>query len=321
MASYDPIPLEEIKAAQERISTDIVRTPLVRLNVDDAPAEIYLKLEILQPIRAFKIRAACNAMRSMDKKLFENGVWTVSAGNWALGLAWAAKKLGVKCTIVLPTHVPETKLEKILHLGAKVIKVPANKYWEIYTTRTFEGVEGTFVHAFNDPAVMAGNGTIGLEILEDLPDVDTVLVPWGGGGLACGIASAIRAIKPDVKIYACEIETGAPLIASYKSGRAATNADYVHSFVDGISAPWVFPEMFDLAKTLIDDTLVVSLKETVEAIRLLAVQNSVVAEGAGAVSVAAALSGRAGTGKIVCIISGGNIDLDKLVKIFQGKIP
>jgi threonine dehydratase len=321
MASYDPIPLEEIKAAQERISTDIVRTPLVRLNVDDAPAEIYLKLENLQPIRSFKIRGASNAMRSMDKKLLEDGVWTVSAGNWAQGLTWAAKKLGVKCTIVLPTHVPETKLEKILHLGAEVIKVPANKYWEIYATRTFEGIEGTFVPAFNDPKVMAGNGTIGLEILEDLPDVDTVLIPWGGGGLACGIASAIRAIKPDVKIYACEIETGAPLIASLKSGKAATGVDYVPSFVDGISAPWVLPEMYDLAETLIDDTLVVSLKETVEAIRLLAVQNSVVAEGAGAVSVAAALTGRAGTGKIVCIISGGNIDLDKLVKIFQGIIP
>jgi len=321
MASYDPIPLEEIKAAQERISTDIVRTPLVRLNVDDAPAEIYLKLENLQPIRTFKIRAASNAMRSMDRKLLENGVWTVSAGNWAQGLAWAAKKLDVKCTIVLPTHVPETKLEKILHLGAEVIKVPAEKFFEIFVTRTYEGVEGTFVHAFSNPAVMAGNGTIGLEILEDLPDVDTVFVPWGGGGLACGIASVIRAIKPDVKIYACEIESGAPLIASYKSGGAATNADYVHSFVDGISAPLVLPEMFDLAKTLIDDTLVVSLEETVEAIRLLAVQNSVVAEGAGAVSVAAALSSRAGTGKIVCIISGGNIDLDKLVKIFQGKIP
>ena len=321
MESYGSIPLEEIQAAQERISTDIVRTPLVRLNLDDAPAEIYLKLENLQPIRAFKIRAACNAMRTMDKELLENGVWTVSAGNWALGLAWAAKKLGVKCTIVLPTHAPTTKLEKILNLGAEVIKVPADKFFEIFVTRTHEGVEGTFVHAFSDPAVMAGNGTIGLEILEDLPDVDTVLVAWGGGGLACGVASAIRAIKPDVKIYACEIETSQPLTASFKSGKAATNADYAHSFVDGISAPWVLPEMFELAKPLIEDTLVVSLEETVEAIKLLAVQNSVIAEGAGAVSVAAALSGRAGTGKIVCIISGGNIDLEKLVKIFQGKIP
>ena len=321
MASYDPIPLEDIRAARERISTDVVRTPLVRLNVEDAPAEIYLKLENLQPIRAFKIRAACNAMRSMDRKLLEDGVWTVSAGNWALGLAWAARRLGVRCTIVLPTHVPGTKLEKILSLGAEVIKVPAEKFFEIFVTRTYEGVEGRFVHAFSDPAVIAGNGTIGLEILEDLPDVDAVLVPWGGGGLACGVASAMRAMRPGVKVYACEIETAAPLTASRREGRAATNADYAHSFVDGISAPWVLPEMFDLAETLIDDVLVVSLKETAEAIRLLAVQNSVVAEGAGAVSVAAALSGRAGAGKVVCIVSGGNIDLDKLVKIFQGEVP
>ena len=257
MTSYDPIPLEEIKAAQERISTDIVRTPLVRLNVDDAPAEIYLKLENLQPVRTFKIRAASNAMRTMDKKLLENGVWTVSAGNWAQGLAWAARKLGVKCTIVLPTHVPETKLEKILHLGAEVIKVPADKFFEIFVTRTYEGVEGTFVHAFSDPAVIAGNGTIGLEILEDLPDVDAILLAWGGGGLACGIASAMRAIKPDVKIYACEIETSQPLTASLRSGKALSGVDYAHSFVDGISAPWVFPEMSELAEALIDGSMVV----------------------------------------------------------------
>jgi len=321
LVSYDPIPLEDIKAAQERISTDILRTPLVRLNVDDAQADIYLKLENLQPIRVFKIRAASNAMRLMDPKQLENGVWTVSAGNWAQGLAWMAKKLGVSCTIVLPSHVPQTKLEKILHLGAEVVKVPAEKFFEIFITQTYEGIEGTFVHAFSDPAVMAGNGTIGLEIVEDLPDVDTVLVPWGGGGLACGIASAIRSIKPDVKLYACEIESGAPLAASFKSGKAATNADYVHSFVDGISAPIVLPEMFSLAKTLIDGTLVVSLEETIEAIRLLVERNCVVAEGAGAVSVAAALSGKAGDGRVVCIVSGGNIDQSKLVQILQGKIP
>jgi threonine dehydratase len=319
--SYDPIPLEEIKAAQKRISADIVRTPLVKLNVDDAIAEIYLKLENLQPIRSFKIRGASNALSLMDPKQLEDGVWTNSAGNFAQGLAWMAKKLGVKCSVVVSSNASQTKLENIMHLGADVIKAPFNKYVEIYTTRTFEATEGTFVHAFSDAAVMAGNGTIGLEILDDLPDVGTVLVPWGGGGLTCGIASAIRAIKPDVKIFACEIETGAPLIASNKSGRAATNADYVPSFVDGISAPLVLPEMFDLSKTLIDDTLVVSLEETVEAIRVLAERNCVIAEGAGAVSVAAALSGRAGTGKIACIVSGGNIDLNKLVKIFQGKIP
>ena len=321
MVKYGPIPLEEIRVAQERISDDVFRTPLVRLNVDDAPAEIYLKLEVLQPIRTFKIRAASNALRLTDRRLLEDGVWTVSAGNWAQGLAWASRKLGVRCTIVLPTHAPETKVEKILNLGAEVIKVPVDKFFEIFVTRTHEGVEGTFVHAFSDPAVIAGNGTIGLEILEDLPDVDTVLVAWGGGGLACGTASAIRAIKPDVKIFACEIETSQPLTTSLRAGKALLDVDYTHSFVDGISAPWVLPEMYDLAKTLIDGSLVVSLEETVEAITTLAVHNSVVAEGAGAVPVAAALSGRAGTGRIACVVSGGNIDLDKLVKIFQGKIP
>ena len=321
MVDYSPIPLEEIKAARGRISDDIVRTPLVRLNVDDAPAEIHLKLETLQPIRTFKIRAASNAMRTMDRELLEDGVWTVSAGNWAQGLAWAARKLGVRCTIVLPTHAPETKVEKILNLGAEVIKIPFEEYFKIYVTRTHEGVEGKFMHAFSDPAVIAGNASIGLEILEDLPDVDTVLVAWGGGGLACGIASAIRAIKPDVKIYACEVETSQPLTASLRAGKPLSDVDYTQSFVDGISAPLVLPEMYDLAKTLIDGSLVVSLEETVEAIRTLAVHNSVIAEGAGAVSVAAALSGRAGNGKIACVVSGGNIDLDKLCKIFQGKIP
>ena len=321
MVNYSPPTLEEIKVAQRRISEDIVRTPLVRLNVDDAPAEIYLKLETLQPIRTFKIRAASNAMRSMDRRLLEDGVWTVSAGNWAQGLAWAARKLGVRCTIVLPTHAPETKVEKILNLGAEVIKIPFDEYFKIYATRTHEGVEGAFMHAFSDPAVIAGNASIGLEILEDLPDVDTVLIAWGGGGLACGTASAIRAIKPDVKIYACEIETSQPLTASLGAGEALSDVDYAQSFVDGISAPWVLPEMYDLAKTLIDGSLVVSLEETVEAIRSLAVNNSVIAEGAGAVPVAAALSGRAGNGKIACIVSGGNIDLDKLCQIFQGKIP
>jgi threonine dehydratase len=321
LKKYGPIPIDEIKAARERISEDIIRTPLVRLNVDDAPAEIYLKLENLQPIRSFKIRGASNAMRLLDKELLKDGVWTASAGNWAQGLAWTAKKSGIRCTIILPTHVPEAKLDKIIQLGAEVIKVPADKFFDIFVTKTYEGMEGTFVHAFSDPAVMAGSGTIGIEILEDLPDVDTILTPWGGGGLTCGVASAIRETKPDTKIYACEIETCTPLTTSYRSGKAATNISYTHSFVDGIGGPMILPEMWQLAQTLIEGTTVVSLKETVEAIRTLAEWNCVIAEGAGAVPVAAALSGKAGSGKVACVVSGGNIDQDKLVKIFQGQVP
>ncbi len=315
------IPIEEIKAAQTRISRDLEPTPLTKLNFDNTPAEIYLKLENLQPIRSFKIRGAINALSSMEPEMLKKGVWTNSAGNWAQGLAWAAKKLGIKCTIILPTHAPETKVEKILQLGAEIIKAPVDKYFEVYYSRTFEGVKGTFVHAFGDPAVMAGNGTIGLEILKDLPRVDTILVAWGGGGLTCGIASAIHEIKPDVKIYACEIETCTPLTLSYKLGRAATDIEYVQSFVDGIGGPIMLPEMWKMAKSLIDGTIVVSLEETANAIRILAEWNSIIVEGAGAVSLAAALSGKAGSGKIACIVSGGNIDKTALVKILEGKIP
>ena len=321
MIRYEPLRLDEIRAAQERVSEELQATPLVRFNGDDASQEIYLKLENLQPIRAFKIRAAINAIKTTDKEKLKNGVWTVSAGNWAQGLAWAARKLGVKCTCVVPESIPKIKEDSIRRLGADIVKVPSNVYWDTYATRRLEGMEGIFMHAFSDRAVMVGNGTIGLEILEKLPDVDAVVIPWGGGGLACGIASAIRALKSDTRIFVAEADTAMPLSAAFKAGQAPKEVPYTPSFIDGAGAPWIFPEMWDLAKQLVDGTIVVSLKEVVDSIRLLAERNCLVAEGAGAVSLAAALSGRAGNGKIACIVSGGNIDPSKLVKILQGQVP
>jgi threonine dehydratase len=206
-------------------------------------------------------------------------------------------------------------------LGANVVKVSSDVYWNTYSTRRLEEMEGTFMHAFSDRAVMAGNGTIGLEILEKLPDVDTVVIPWGGGGLACGIASAIRALKSDTRIFAAEVDTAMPLATAFKVGDVPKEVPYTSSFVDGMGAPWIFPEMWDLAKQLLDGSLVVSLKEIVDAIRLLAERNCIIAEGAGAASLAVALSGKAGKGKIACIVSGGNIDPSKLVKILQGQVP
>jgi len=300
MIEYEPIPLEEIRAAQKRIAGEVFRTPLVKLNVEDSPVEIYLKLETLQPIRSFKIRGACNAMKQIPPERLKKGVWTTSAGNWAQGVAWYAQRHGLKCTIVVPDHIPEAKESAIKRMGAEVIKDTMD----------------TFV-----PHVMAGNATIGLEILEDLPDADAVLVPWGGGGLACGVASAIRALRPEAKVYACEAETAAPLAASYAAGRPLEKTPYTPSFVDGIGAPAIWPEMWGLAEKLLDGSLVVGLEAIAGAIRLLAERNSIIAEGAGATSVAAALAGKAGDGKVVCIVSGGNIDPSKLVKIFQGKVP
>ena len=314
------IPLEQIRAARERIGDAIVRTPLVRLNVDDAPAEIYLKLECLQPIGSFKIRGASNAMALARKQDLARGVWTASAGNMAQGVAWNARRLGVPCTVVVPEGAPKTKLAAVERLGGRIVAVPHDEWFDTFRTRKREGVEGLFVHAFSDDAVMAGNGTIGLEIAEDLSNVDAIVVPFGGGGLSAGIASAMRAVLPRTKVYAAEAATSAPLEASLRAGRAM-EINHTRTFVDGIGGPRVFPEMFALAKELLDGSLSASLAEIAAAIRLLVERNHVVAEGAGAAAVAAALAGRAGRGKIVCIVSGGNIDPAILAAILQGGVP
>jgi threonine dehydratase len=309
-----PVSLVAIEDARRRTAGTAVRTPLVRLSDLDLPAEIYLKLENLQPIGSFKIRGAANAISHLSPAELERGVLTASAGNMAQGVVWRARELGIPCTVVAPVTAPEAKLSAIARLGGHVITVSFERWWQTFQDRAYPGVEATFIHAFDDPHVMAGNGVIGLEILEDLPDVDAVLIPWGGGGLACGIASALRARKPSCKIYAAEVATAAPLAASLSAG-AVQVVDYQPSFVDGIGSKTVFPQMLDRARQLIDGALVADLAEVAAAVRLLAVRNHVIAEGAGACPVACALSGKAGAGKIACVVSGGNIDPRKLCTI------
>ncbi len=320
MPAFDPVPLDSIHAARKRIAGTAVRTPLVRLQVSDAPAEIFLKLENLQPIGSFKLRGAANLILQTDRTQLEPGVWTASAGNMAQGVAWCARKLGLRSTVIVPETAPEAKRAAIARLGARIVPVSFAQWMEVFQTRRYAGMEGLFVHAFSDPAVMAGNGTIGLEILEDLPDVETVIVPYGGGGLSCGIASCLRAVNPRIRVVAAEVETAAPLAASWEAG-VPVEISHTPSFVDGIGAPRVFPEMFALARQLLDGSVVVSPSEIASAIGLLIERNHVVAEGAGAASVAAALAGRAGRGKIVCVVSGGNIDAAKLSKILHGEVP
>jgi threonine dehydratase len=244
------------------------------------------------------------------------GVLTASAGNMAQGVAWRARELGIPCTVVAPETAPEVKLRAIERLGGRVIKVPFERWWQTFQERAYPGVDATFIHAFDDPHVMAGNGTIGLEILEDLPEADAVVIPWGGGGLTCGIATAIRAKKPDCRVYAAEVATAAPLAASLAAGRVQT-VDYQPSFVDGIGSKTVFPQMLQLAQGLIDGALVAGLAEVAAAVRLLAERNHIIAEGAGACPVACALAGQARGGKVVCVVSGGNIDVKKLCLILS----
>jgi threonine dehydratase len=314
------IPLEQIEEARDRIADVALRTPLVRLQVPESPAEIWLKLECLQPIGSFKLRGAANAIRSAPPGATAHGVLTTSAGNMAQGVAWIARDEGIPATIVVPEHAPQTKLDAIARLGGSVIKVPFERWWQAMEEGSFPGIEGHFVHPVMDDAVMAGNGTIGLELVEQLDDIDAVLVPWGGGGLTTGIASALRAQSPGTKVFACEPETGAPLSASLRAGEPV-QVDYTPSFVDGAGSKSLLAPMWERARPLLTGGFALSLDETAAAVRLLAERARIVAEGAGALAVAAAVAGRAGEGRIVCIVSGGNIDAARLATILEGHTP
>jgi len=320
--SLDAPSIRDIRDAAERVKGLAVRTPLLRLAVD-APVEIWLKLESLQPIGSFKLRGAANAMLSTPRSMLDRGVYTASAGNMAQGVAWVARELGVACTVIVPDHAPATKLAAIERLGGRVVSVPFDRWWRVLQEHSYPGMDGLFVHPVSDRRVMAGNGTVGVEIAEDLPDVDAVLVPYGGGGLSVGIAAALRAVRPATRVWACEVETAAPLSASLAAG-AAVACDYVPSFVDGIGGKSVLAEMWPLARTMLAGALTVPLAEVAAAVRLLVERARVVAEGAGAAPVAAALRGGtelAGARQIVCVVSGGNIDAAKLARILDGALP
>jgi threonine dehydratase len=308
----------DIAAARERLRGVAVRTPLVRWHA--GPGEVWLKLETLQPIGSFKIRGAGNAIGAAGPAALRSGVVTASAGNMAQGVAWCARTLGVPCTVVVPDHAPATKLAAIERLGGRIIKVPFDRWWQVLAERRFDGADGLFVHPVSESAVIAGNGTVGLEILEDLPDVETILVPFGGGGLACGIAAAVAATGARARVIAVEPETAAPLAASLRAGKP-TAIDYRATFIDGAGGKSVLPEMWPLAQTLLAGATTVSVAETAEAVRLLAERVRVIAEGAGALALAAARSGQFAGGKVVVVVSGGNIDPGRLIKILEGGVP
>jgi threonine dehydratase len=298
-----------------------VRTPLLRLNAEVPGAEVWLKLECLQPIGSFKLRGSGNAMRLAGKDRLAGGVYTASAGNMAQGVAWNARQMGIPCTVLVPDSAPQTKLAAIERLGGKVVQLPFDRWWQVLVDHGYPGTDGLFVHPVSDPAVIAGNGTAGLEILEDLPDADAILVPFGGGGLSSGIACAASAVRPKTKVYACEVETAAPFSASLSAGKPVP-IEYTPSFVDGIGSKGMLPEMWPLASSVLAGSLVVSVFEAAAAVKLLSERNRVVAEGAGATSVAAACKGVPGSpAKIVCVVSGGNIDAAKLATILRGEVP
>lgn len=309
------IPFSMVEDARRHVYEAAIRTPLVRLQYDEAPAEIYLKLENLQPIGSFKIRGAWNAVRVLPPAERARGVWTVSAGNAAQGVGLAARRAGVPCQVLVMDTAPAAKLEAIRRLGAEIVKAPFDECWQALGERRHPAMTGTFVHPFEDDAFIAGNGTAGLEILEDLPDVDAVVAAFGGGGLSCGIATVMREKKPAVKVFAAEPATAAPLARSFASGSAQDFPGWTASWVDGCGGKSVFPRMWALAHHLLAGSVVSPLEDVRRALKLAAERHHVIAEGAGACAVAAALSGNCGTGKVVAVVSGGNIDLNRFAEL------
>jgi threonine dehydratase len=310
-----PIELAEIRDARSRIAKTIVRTPLIRLELGAEFPDIRLKLENLQPINAYKLRGAANAVAMLPESERRRGVWTISAGNAGQGVAYAARQAGVPCTVVVIETAPESKIERMRALGANLIPVPYDIAWKALEERSYPGADGTFVHPFDDDNFIAGHGTMSLEILEEAPDTAAVIASIGGGGLITGVASAIKALKPEVKVIGVEPETAAPAALSFEKGSPQVFTHFRQSFVDGAGGQSMFPRMWERMKPLVDDYIVVTLEETKRAMRLMAEKARIISEGAGAMPVAAALTGKAGKGPIVAIVSGGNIDMKKFCEL------
>jgi threonine dehydratase len=311
------IPLADLRDAATAIYAAAVRTPLVRVDLSGsgtALSELYLKLEVLQPIGSFKIRGAFNVLRQLSADELKEGVWTVSAGNAAQGVAYAARHLGAGCSVMVMDTAPATKIRAIERLGATIVRATYDECWKTVVTHKSDRMSGLFIHPFDDDRFIAGNGTIGLEILEDLPDVDAVIAPLGGGGLLAGIAAATSALRPETRVFAAEPATAAPLSASIAAGRPVYFEGWTASFVDGAGGKSVLETMWPLLEPL-SGSIVVSLEEIASAMRLVAERARIIAEGAAGCALAAALSGRAGRGKIVAVVSGGNIDLSTFASL------
>jgi threonine dehydratase len=310
-----PITIEDIEAARPRIDGTAVRTPLVRLESSGGGAEIWLKLENLQPTNAYKIRGAANAVARLSDVERARGVWTISAGNAGQGVAYAAREFGIPATVVAIETAPKTKIERMQALGATIVPVSYEQAWQAAETHQFPGIEGTFIHPFDNHDFIAGHGTMGVEILEDLPEVKTIIAAIGGGGLITGVGSAIKVRRPDVRVLGAEPETAAPYAYSLSSGEPRRFPDWKASFVDGAGGKSVTERMWERMRPVTDGTITVTLEQVREAMKLIAEKSRTIAEGAGALALAAALTGEAGEGPIVCIVSGGNVDLAKFSEL------
>jgi threonine dehydratase len=306
----------ELEAAAARIRDVVVHTPLVPLDAPLEAREILLKPEVLQPTGSFKVRGVYHAVLRLGDEARARGLSTVSAGNTAKALAWCARRFGVAARSLMPAGAPRTKIDAVRALGATPVLVPTAEVFRYLRERGWESEPHVFVDPWTDRDVILGHGSLGLEILSDRPDVDTVYVPVGGGGLLAGVASALKAVRPAVRVVAVE-PAGCPSFhAALRAGAPVTVA--CDTLCDGVAVPYVTAEMFPLLSELADEVVLVSEDEVRAAIRLLARANHLVAEGAGALATAAALkTPPAERGRAVCLVTGGSIDLPKLAAILS----
>jgi threonine dehydratase len=310
-----PIAIEDIQAARTRIAATVLRTPLVRLDLGQSGPDIRLKLENLQPTNAYKIRGAANAVARLSDEQRARGVWTISAGNAGQAVAFAARAAGIPCAVVAIETAPQTKLDRMRALGAEIVPVSYEEAWQAAEAHAFAGMDGTFIHPFDNYDFIAGHGTMGLEILEDAPEVQAVIAAIGGGGLITGVGSAIKALRPGIRILGAEPDTAAPFALSRREGGPRKFPGWQASFVDGAGGQSVTQRMWRRMQPVVDGAATVSLDQVRDAMRLMAEKARVIAEGAGALALAAALGGEAGEGPTVCIVSGGNIDLEKFAEL------
>jgi threonine dehydratase len=313
-----PIAIEDVQQARARIAGTVLRTPLVRLDLGSEASEIWLKLENLQPTNAYKIRGAVNAVARLSDEERSRGVWTISAGNAGQGVAYAAREFGIPSTVVAIETAPQTKLDRMRGLGATIVPVSYEQAWRAAEAHAFDGLEGTFVHPFDNHDFIAGHGTMGLEIVEDLPEVRTVIAAIGGGGLITGVGSAVKALRPEAKVLGAEPETAAPYALSLGEGGPRRFPDWQASFVDGAGGKSVTERMWQRMRPVTDGTITVTLDQVRDAMRLIAEKSRTIAEGAGALALAAALTGKAAEGPIVCVVSGGTIDLSTFAELTGG---
>jgi threonine dehydratase len=310
-----PITLDEIQQARARIAGTIVRTPLVRLELGPGSPDIRLKLENLQPINAYKLRGAANAVAMLSDAERRRGVWTISAGNAGQGVAYAARAVGIPCSVIAIETAPQAKLDRMRALGANLVLVSYTEAWKTLEARAYPGMDGTFIHPFDDQNFIAGHATMGLEILEDAPDTVAVICAIGGGGLITGVGSAVKALKPEIRVWGAEPETAAPVAASFAAGSPQDFKAWKASFVDGAGGQSAFPRMWERMRPLVEGVIVVTLDEVKRSMRLMAEKVRVISEGAGGLGLAAARTGKAGAGPIVAVVSGGNIDLEKFTEL------